>query len=84
MSRYWPRQFDVFVSDPVAASLLNELPPADNITALVQLKEPLDALLVESLNTTRALLQRLELGVQAPPGQARWPCANFTCKRDGS
>jgi hypothetical protein len=34
-------------------------------------QRPLYAVLVESLNSSRALLSRLELGVSAPPGEAR-------------
>jgi hypothetical protein len=46
--------------------------PPDNVATLVPRQRSIHAVLVENLNSTQALLARLELlGVQAPPGQAR-------------
>jgi hypothetical protein len=47
--------------DPV--SLINEPLPPDNVSTLVPRQRSIHALLVESLNSTRGLLTRLELGV---------------------
>jgi hypothetical protein len=46
--------------------------PPDNVTPLVRpTQRSLHAVLCEALINTQALVTRLELGVQAPPGQAR-------------
>jgi len=66
--RYWPQQFDGSDSTPV--SWLNE-PALPNVSALAPRQRSIHAVLVENLNSARALLRRLELGVQAPPGHAR-------------
>ena len=51
---------------------VNEPLPPDNVSTLVQTKQrSLHAVLCGALTNTQALLTRLELGVQAPPGQAR-------------
>ena len=70
--RYWPRQFEEMANDPVPVSWINEPAPPDNVSALVQTKQrSLHAILVESLNSTRALLRRLELGVHVPRQEQR-------------
>jgi len=68
--RYWPQQFDG--SDPTPVSWINEpiidavpLRPGQSLQS-----RPLHAVLVESLNHTKALLSRLEHGVYcARPAQ---------------
>jgi hypothetical protein len=70
IDKYRPRQLDEIEDNGV--SLINEPLPPDNVRALVQSKErSLHAVLCQALVNTQALLTRLELGVQAPPGQAR-------------
>jgi hypothetical protein len=66
-NRYWPRQFDEIEGTP--QTWLNEPPPPDNVTALVPRQRSLHAVLVESLNSTRALLTRLESGRVCVPRQ---------------
>jgi hypothetical protein len=69
-NRYWPRQFDEIEGTPV--SWLNEPVPPPNVSALVQTKQrSLHAILVETLNSTRALLRRLEAGVTVPRQEQR-------------
>ena len=65
--RYWPRQFDG--SDPTPVSWLNEPVPPDNVSALVPRQRSIHAVLVENLNSTRALLTRLESGRVCVPRQ---------------
>jgi len=70
--RYWPRRFEELASDRTPVSWLNEPLPPDNVSALVRTKQrSLHAILVESLNSTRALLRRLELGVHVPRAEQR-------------
>jgi hypothetical protein len=72
MDRYWPRRFDEMASDRTPVSWLNEPLPPDNVSALVRTKQrSLHAVLVENLNSTRALLRRLELGVHVPRDHQR-------------
>ena len=53
-------------------SWLNEPAPPDNVSVLAPTKQrSLHATLVESLNSTRALLRRLELGVHVPRQERR-------------
>jgi hypothetical protein len=59
--RYWPRQFDEIEGTP--QTWINEPPPPDNVATLVPRQRSIHAVLVENLNSTRALLRRLELGV---------------------
>jgi hypothetical protein len=69
-NRYWPRQFEEIEGTPL--TWINEPAPPDNVSALVQTKQrSLHAILVESLNSTRALLRRLELGVHVPRQEQR-------------
>ena len=64
-NRYWPRPFDEIEGTPV--TLINEPLPPDNVSVLMPTKQrSLHATLVESLNSTRALLRRLERGVHVP------------------
>jgi len=58
-------------SDPVPVSWINEPAPPDNVTTLVPRQRSTHALLVESLNSTKALLTRLESGVTVPRDQQR-------------
>jgi hypothetical protein len=60
--RYWPRRFDEMASDPVPVSWINEAAPPDNVSALVPRQRSIHAVLVENLNSTQALLTRLESG----------------------
>ena len=69
-NRYWPRQFHEIEGTP--QTWINEPPPPDNVSALVRTKQrSLHAILVESLNSTRALLRRLELGVHVARQEQR-------------
>jgi hypothetical protein len=68
--RYWPRRFEEMASDPVPVSWVNEPTPPDNVSTLARIKQrPLHAVLVESLNSTQALLTRLESGRVCVPRQ---------------
>src|SRR5262249_27986642 len=67
--RFWPRQFAEMVEDAVPTSLINEPVPPDNVTALVPRQRSIHAVLVESLNSTQALLTRLESGRVCVPRQ---------------
>ena len=70
--RYWPRRFEEMANDRTPVSWINEPVPPDNVSALVQTKKrSLHAILVESLNSARALLRRLELGVHVPRQEQR-------------
>jgi len=62
--RYWPRRFDE-LRTPV--SLLNEPVPPANVIPLSKPAHSLHAVLCDALTSNRGLLQRLELGVTAPP-----------------
>jgi hypothetical protein len=64
-SKYHPAQIDE-IEDRV--SLINEPLPPDNVIALPKAR-PLHAVLVENLNSTKALLRRLEDGVTVPNAQ---------------
>ena len=68
-NRYWPRQFDEMASDRTPVSWLNEPPPPPNVSALVPRQRSIHAVLVENLNSTRALLTRLESGRVCVPRQ---------------
>jgi hypothetical protein len=68
--RYWPRQFDEIGDTPV--SWLNEPAAPDNVRSIGRAaRRPLHAVLVESLNSARALLTRLESGVTVPRQEQR-------------
>ena len=58
-------------SDRTPVSWLNEPVPPDNVSALVPRQRSIHAVLVENLNSTRALLRRLELGVHVPRDHQR-------------
>ena len=58
-------------TDPVPVSWINEPAPPDNVTALVPRQRSLHAVLVENLNSTRALLRRLERGVHVARQEQR-------------
>jgi hypothetical protein len=68
-NRYWPRRFDEIEGTPV--TWLNEPVPPDNVSTLVPRQRSIHAVLVENLNSTRALLRRLELGVRVPRQEQR-------------
>ena len=69
--RYWPQQFEEMASDQTPVTWLNEPVPPDNVTTLVPRQRSIHAVLVESLNSTKALLARLEAGVTVPRDQQR-------------
>jgi hypothetical protein len=71
MDRYWPRQFEEMASDRTPVSWLNEPAPPDNVATLVPRQRSIHAVLVESLNNTKALLARLEAGVTVPRQEQR-------------
>jgi hypothetical protein len=65
--KYSPRSFAELAEDPACVTWINEPPPPDNVATLVRPKQrSLHAVLVENLNSTRALQRRLELGVHVP------------------
>ena len=68
--RYWPRRFDEIEGTPT--TWLNEPLPPDNVRSIGRAaRRSLHAVLVESLNSTRALLRRLEAGVTVPRQEQR-------------
>ena len=69
--KYHPRSFDELAGDRTPTTWLNEPSPPDNIRTLVPKARSLHAVLVESLNSTQALLQRLEAGVTVPRNDQR-------------
>jgi hypothetical protein len=70
--RYRPRRLEELEVDPIPLSLINEPVPPENVSAMpVPKARALHAVLVESLTNTRALLQRLELGVQVARAEQR-------------
>ena len=70
--KYSPRSFAELAEDPACVTWINEPPPPDNVATLVRPKQrSLHAVLVENLNSTRALLRRLESGVHVPRDQQR-------------
>jgi hypothetical protein len=68
-NRYWPRRFNEIEGTP--QTWINEPLPPDNVSALVPRQRSIHAVLVENLNSTRALLRRLESGVHVPRDQQR-------------
>ena len=68
-NRYWPRPFDEIEGTP--QTWLNEPVPPDNVATLAPRQRSLHAVLVENLNSTRALLRRLELGVHVARQEQR-------------
>jgi hypothetical protein len=69
-NRYWPRQFDEIEGTP--QTWINEPLPPDNVSTLVPRQRSIHAVLVENLNSTQALLTRLESGrVCVPRDQQR-------------
>jgi hypothetical protein len=58
----WPRTSDELAEDPIPRSFINQPLPPDNVIALRK-SRPLCAVLVENLNSTKALLRSLEDGV---------------------
>jgi len=69
--KYRPRRFDELANDPIPVSVINEPLPLDNVIPLPKPAHSLHAVLCDALTSNRGLLQRLELGVTAPPGEAR-------------
>jgi hypothetical protein len=69
--KYRPRTFEELAGDPTPVTLINEPLPPDNVTTLVPRQRSIHAVLVESLNSTQALLTRLENGVCVPKDQQR-------------
>jgi hypothetical protein len=71
-NRYWPRTSEELAEDPIPVSFISQPLPPDNVTALPpKVAHSLHAVLCDALASNRGLLQRLELGMQAPPGEAR-------------
>jgi hypothetical protein len=70
MDRYWPRRFDEIEGTP--QTWINEPAPPDNVATLVPRQRSIHAVLVENLNSTQALLARLEHhGVTVPRDRQR-------------
>jgi hypothetical protein len=69
--KFSPRNFAEMVEDPIPPSLLNEPIAPDNVIPLPKPAHSLHAVLCDALTSNRGLLARLELGVTAPPGEAR-------------
>jgi hypothetical protein len=66
-SKYWPCPIDEL---PDRRSLISEPLPPENVILLPK-SRPLHAVLVENLNSTQALLTRLEAGVTVPRQEQR-------------
>jgi hypothetical protein len=66
--RYRPRRLEEI--DDNGVSLINEPVAPDNVIPLPKARS-LHATLCEALSNSRALLNRLENGICAPPGEAR-------------
>jgi hypothetical protein len=70
--RYHPRSFEELAADPIPQTFINEPLPPDNVSTLAVARvRSIHATLVESLNSTRALQHRLELGVTVPRDRQR-------------
>jgi hypothetical protein len=70
VTKYWPRSFEETAEDPTPVSLINRPLPPPNVVSLPK-ERPLHQILVENLNSTRALLTRLESGVTVPRQEQR-------------
>jgi hypothetical protein len=68
--KYWPRTAEELVDDPIPVTIVNE-PVLPNVSVLPVSRHSLHAVLCDALTSSRGLLQRLELGVCAPPGEGR-------------
>ena len=66
-TKYWPAQIDEVEN---RRSLVSEPAPPPNVVSLPK-SRPLHQILVENLNSTQALLRRLEDGVTVPRDQQR-------------
>jgi len=66
-SKYWPCPIDEL---PERRSLINQPLPPENVISLPKTRS-LHAILVENLNSTRALLAHLEAGVTVPRQEQR-------------
>ena len=66
-NKYWPAQIDEIEN---RRSLICEPLPPENVISLPKARS-LHAVLIENLNSTRALLRRLEDGVHVPRQQQR-------------
>jgi hypothetical protein len=71
VDKYLPRSLAELAEDPIPQTFLNEPVPPDNVIPLPKPAHSLHAVLCDALTSNRGLLQRLEAGVQAPPGEAR-------------
>jgi hypothetical protein len=86
-NKYWPRSFKETAADPTPASLISRplLPP--NVVSLPK-ERPLHQILVENLNSSRALLTRLESGVTVPrqayAGDSGQPLGYFASASDAA
>jgi hypothetical protein len=70
VTKYWPRSFEEMAEDPTPVSLINRPLPPPNVVSLPK-ERPLHQILVENLNSTRALLTRLESGLTVPRQEQR-------------
>ena len=66
-NKYWPCPIDEL---PDRRSLISEPLPPPNVVSLPKVRS-FHAVLIENLNSTRALLRRLEDGVHVPRQQQR-------------
>jgi len=64
----WPAQIEELEG---RKSFISEPLPSENVITLPKPAHALHAVLCDALTSNRGLLQRLELGVTAPPGEAR-------------
>jgi type III secretory pathway component EscU len=69
-TRFHPRTLDELIEDPIPLTVTEPPGPA-NVSTLRPKARSLHAVLVESLNSTQALLRRLESGVTVPKDQQR-------------
>jgi hypothetical protein len=69
--KYWPRTGEELTEHPIPVSLINEPLLPDNVRTLVPRQRSIHAVLVEGLNSTQALLTRLESGVTVPRQEQR-------------
>jgi hypothetical protein len=67
--KYRPRTFEEMASDQTPVTWLNEPVPPDNVATLAPRQRSIHAVLVENLNSTQALLTRLESGRVCVPRQ---------------
>jgi hypothetical protein len=69
--KYSPRSFAELAGAPARVTWINEPLPPDNVSTLVPRQRSIHAVLVENLNSTLALLARLEADVTVPRDRQR-------------